>query len=131
MKSLIFSHSAIECTESFLTKRLQLVTVNGIVSDWLDLKQDAPQGAVFGPLLFNLYVNDLSNQISENAHIIQYADDCLLYCSDSGSAIALNRLQEHMVQLEKFLAFNRLNLNDSKQNSQLFFVKMINFSRTQ
>ena len=91
LKSLSFSHSAIECIESFLTKRLQKVTVNKIVSDWIKLKESVPEGTVLGSLLFNLYVNDLSDQIRENAHIIQSADDCLLYCSDSESEISLNR----------------------------------------
>ena len=86
------------------------------------MKQGVPQGAVLGPLLFNLYVNDLSKQISGNAHTIQYVDDCLLFCSDSESEIALDRLQENIIRLENYLSFNWLNLNDSK-------TELITFSR--
>ena len=78
-----FSHLAVECIGSLLTKRLQQNTVRGVVSDRKGLKQGVPQGTVLGTLLFNLYVDDLSNQFSENVQIIQYAYDCLLFCSDN------------------------------------------------
>ena len=110
LKTLNFSHSCTECIESFLTKRLQQGKVNGIVSEWMELKQGVPQGTV----LFNLYVNGFSNQISEKAQIIQYDDDCLPYCSDSESEIAVHRLHKNLVELETYISFNRLNLNESK-----------------
>ena len=52
--------------------------MNCVKSDWIELKQGVPQNTPLGPLLFNLYVNDLTGQIMEDARIIQYADDCLL-----------------------------------------------------
>ena len=121
---LNFSHSATECIESFSTKRLQQqVTVNGMFSDWIELQQGVPQGTMLRPLLFNLYVKGLSNQFNENAHIIQSADGCLLYGSDSELEIALNRLQENGVKLQKYFAFNRLNLNDSQTEIDTFSRK--------
>ena len=71
-------------------------------------------------LLFNLHVNNRLNQISENAHVNQYADGCLLYCSDSESEIPLNRLQESITKLEKYFFFDRLNLNNSKTEFIIF-----------
>ena len=46
VKALNFSHSAIQCIEGFLMKRLLQVTVNGLVFDWIVLKQGVPQGTV-------------------------------------------------------------------------------------
>ena len=83
LESLHFSpSSATQIVESFLTGRLQQVSLNGVLSEWIELKQGVPQGTVAGPLFFNLYVNDLPELISTPAHILQYADDCLVFCSD-------------------------------------------------
>ena len=82
LESLHFSPSATKIVESFLTGRLQQVSVNGVLSEWIELKQDVPEGTVVGPLFFNLYVNDLPELISRPAHILQCADDCLVFCSD-------------------------------------------------
>ena len=82
--------------ENFLTGRLQQVSVNGVLSEWIELKQDVLQGTVVGPLFFNLYVNDLPDLMSRPAHILQYADDCLVFCSDKKSEIALEILQNNM-----------------------------------
>ena len=81
LKSLGFSSSAISFMKSLLSDRLQQVSLNGVESDWIELKQGVPQGTILGPLLFNLYVNDLTGQITEDARFIQYADDCLFFCS--------------------------------------------------
>ena len=70
-----FSPSARQIVESFLTGRFQQVSVNAVLSEWIELKQRVPQGTVRGPLFFNLYVNDLPELISETTHILQYADD--------------------------------------------------------
>ena len=78
---------------------------------------------MLGPLLFNLHVNGLSNRIIENAHIVQSTDGCLLYGSDSELEIALNHLQENGVKLHKYIAFNRLNLNDSQTEIDTFSRK--------
>ena len=55
---------------------------------------------ILAPLLFNLYVNDLTGQITEDARIIQYAADCLLSCSHQDPDIALQCLQTYILKLE-------------------------------
>ena len=43
--------------------KLQQVTVNGIVSESIELEQGVPQATVLGPLLLNSNINNFSNQI--------------------------------------------------------------------
>ena len=71
LQSIHFSPSAIQSVESFSTGRLQQLSVNGVQSEWIELKQGNPKGTVKGPIFFNLYVNDLPDLMSETAHILQ------------------------------------------------------------
>ena len=123
LKSLSFSSSVISFKKSFLIDRLQQVSLNGVKPDWIELKQSASQGTNLGPLLFNLYVNDLTGQITEDARIIQYADDCLLFCSHQDPDIALQCLQTIFLKLERYFKSHRLNLNDSKTEFLTFSRK--------
>ena len=40
-----------------------------------------PQGCVLSPLLYNIYVSEI-HKIITNYHLIQYADDTLVYCAN-------------------------------------------------
>ena len=63
--------------DSFLCFRKQRVVVNGVKSDWAPVLSDVPQGTVLGPLLFSLYINDISSDIE--SEIRRFADDCVCY----------------------------------------------------
>ena len=62
---------------SFLSDRKQRVVVNGTFSDWLSCPSGVPQGSVLGPILFNLYINDLPDHVIHSS-IHLYADDAKL-----------------------------------------------------
>jgi hypothetical protein len=51
--------------------------LNGFYSDWAKVQSGVPQGSVLGPLLFLIYINDITKEISCNIRL--FADDCILY----------------------------------------------------
>ena len=63
--------------DSFLCYRQQRVVVNGAKSDWVPVLSGVPQGTVLGPLLFSLYINDISTDIDSEIRL--FADDCVCY----------------------------------------------------
>ena len=61
----------------FLSFRKQRVVLNGQVSQWTRIGAGLPQGSTFGPLLFLIYINDLSDDLSTNVKL--FADDTSLF----------------------------------------------------
>lgn len=47
----------------YLQNRLQRVVLNGEVIEWNANERGVPQGSVLGPLLLNIYVNDIPSTI--------------------------------------------------------------------
>ena len=109
-----FNDDALELIFSFLSHRCQKVVINNTVSDIIDTYQGVPQGTVLGPLLFNIYINDITKCISEESKIIQYADDCLIYSANPKPDIAFENLQICLENLEIYFRSNQLTLNASK-----------------
>jgi len=62
---------------SFLLNCYQRVVVNGSQSSWSDVISSVPQGTVLGPLLFLLYINDITGNNQSNIRL--FADECIVY----------------------------------------------------
>ena len=80
-KSKLFSYGiggkTLKWIDSFLCFRQQRVVVNGVKSDWAPVLSGVPQGTLLGPLLFSLYINDISSDIESEIRL--FADDCVCY----------------------------------------------------
>ena len=61
----------------YLSKRKQRVVLNGQVSIWTSVKAGVSQGSLLGELLFLIYINDLSDNLSSNIKL--FADDTSLF----------------------------------------------------
>ena len=71
--------------------RTQLAVVNGETSEWVRVLSGVQQGAVLGPLLFCLYINDISTDIDSEIRL--FADDCFCYhkISDTEDSLKLQK----------------------------------------
>ena len=101
---------------SYLKRRKQGVKINDTESIFQILLSGVPQGSILGPILFNIFINDLFLFINE-VELANFADDNTLYTSkkdveevlkvlekESKSAIDWFKINDMIVNLDKFQA---------------------------
>ena len=64
---------------NFLEGRTHRVMVDGVFSLEENVDSGVPKGTVLGPLLFLLFINDITTNLSTGTRIRLFADDCLIY----------------------------------------------------
>ena len=115
---------------SYLSDRKQFVDYDGTISNYETLTTGVPQGSVLGPLLFLIYMNDISF-VSNKFNFVLYADDTSLeaplssfecLASVSGALVS-DEINTELNKLFLWLCANKLTMNLEKTKYMLFHCK--------
>ena len=78
------SDQSCSLVSNYITNRKQRVKLGPHYSEWADIVRGAPQGTLFGPLLFNVFINDTFHVLNKSS-LYNYADDNTMSYAHSNS----------------------------------------------
>lgn len=105
--------SACGMVASYLSNRTQRVKIGNDRSDWNSLTKGVPQGSILGPLLFNVFMNDMFFFI-KLCSLINYADDNSLYKISQVLERVISALQNDGNEAIKWFKINGMQANPTK-----------------
>ena len=111
---------------SFLSDRRAKVQVGGSHSRSFRIRRGVPQGSVLGPVLFILFVDDITKDLPRDAHASLYADDLAIWSSFPDPLKAFSVVQSSLAVLETWSNLWRLPLNPKKCESSFFSTLPLN-----
>ena len=98
---------------SYLTGRYQYTSVLNEISNRLPVLYGVPQGSVLGPLLFLIYINDISN-CSNLAKFVLFADDTNIFVTGMSKVDAYIKANTILESIYNYMIANKLHVNTKK-----------------
>ena len=118
LKLYNFSDNSVQLITSYLKDRHQIVKFGDSQSSRRCIRSGVPQGSILGPILFLIYINDITFEI-ENSWIDLYADDTTLYAKSSNTQEIERTLQINSDMVSDWCKVNNMAIHPQKTNCML------------
>ncbi len=106
----------------YLGGRKQRVVLDGEAAEWSDIERGVPLGSVLGPLLFTIFVNDLSDTV-HHCTVNLHADDTTIYVADREPSTIGEKLSNDLQRIAVWIESNGLKMNVTKTQAMVLSRK--------
>ena len=107
--------SLLKWFESYLSERKQRLIINGQYPEWASIDAGVPQGSVLGPLLFLIYINDVTTVVN-HCKIRLFADDTCLFIEVDDRQNTASHIEQDLKNIENWAENGWWHLPQRKQN---------------
>ena len=114
---------ALKLLHSFLSNRQQFVSFQNLSSKTLTNNHGVPQGSNLGPLLFLIYINDISNTLNSIPRL--FADDTCLVIHSANPGLLRNNIIRELQKVHIWTNANTITVNPQKTMTLIIPPKII------
>ena len=122
LKSIGLNNISLQWFASYFENRTQMVTINGVLSEKVPVDYGVVQGSTLGPLLFLIYINNIT-KMSLKGFLLLFADDTVLVSTGCTWDEAYNQASSDLAKIKNWFDHNTLTVNIGKTKHLPIYIR--------